>query len=212
LSLEIALLIRARDDHALLWLAMLVVPAVPLAAGVHNQYIYPRFFLGGALFLLLALASLGARGWRRGGVPRLLVAGPLALITLGNLVGMAALLRDGRGHPGAAVRWMADHSDSAQIVVASDHAFRHGMTLDFYRRLLHPEQRLQLLVEPPWPASGPEWILRQDSSRDWQPAPVLHDADGRAYQLEALYPHAGLSGFTLALYHHRNANASPAAR
>ena len=201
LGLEIFLLLRARDERAQLWLAMLVVPVLPLAAGVHSQAIYPRFFLGSVLFLLVALASLGARGWRLGGAPRLLVCGLLALITLGNLDGLARLMRDGRGRPSAAVRWMAEHSQSPLIVIATDHAFRHGMTLDYYKRLLHAGQRVQLLVDPPWPARGPEWILRQDGSRDWQPAPALHDADGRAYQLESLYPHAGLSGFTLALYH-----------
>jgi len=209
LGLEIVLLWRAREARALLWVAMLVVPALPLAAGVHNQFIYPRFFLGGALFLLVALASLGARGWRLGGARRLLVAGVAALITFGNLAGLAQLMRDGRGHPGAAVRWMAEHSRNPVIRVASDHAFRHGMTLDYYSRLLHAGQRFELLVNPPWPATGPEWILRQDASRDWQPAPALHDADGRAYRLEALYPHAGLSGFTLALYHRRDDSPAP---
>ena len=201
LGLEIVLLWRAGDPRAVLWLLMLVVPALPLAAGVHNQYIYPRFFLGSVLFLLVALASLGARAWRRGGAVRLMVLGVLALVTVGNFIGLAGLMRDGRGHPGAAMRWIADHSRSPVILIATDHAFRHGMTLDFYRRLLHAGQRIQLLIDPPWPASGPEWILRQDAARDWQPAPALHDAEGRAYQLEALYPHAGLSGFTLALYH-----------
>lgn len=201
LTLEVALLWRARDDKAWLWLATFAVPGLPLAAGVHEHFIYPRFFVGVVLFVMLALAELGARGWQRGGATRLVAGGALALITLGNLGGVARLLEDGRGHPGAAVRWMADHSRRAPIVVASDHAFRHGMTLDFYAPLLHPGQRFQLLVEAPWPAAGPEWILRQDAARDWQPTPALHDADGRSYRLEALYPHAGLSGFTLALYH-----------
>ena len=207
LSIEIALLLRAKDDRALLWLAMLLVPALPFAAGVHNQYVYPRFFLGNVLFLLVALASLGARAWQVGGALRLLVVGALALITVGNLDGLARLMRDGRGQPGAAVHWMMEHSAGPLIVVASDHAFRHGMTLDFYKRLLRPGQRMQLLDAPPWPAQGPEWILRQNASRSWQPAPYLHDADGRSYQLEALYPHAGLSGFTLALYHRRTVAA-----
>lgn len=208
LALESALLWRAGDDRALLWMAMLLAPAVPLAAGVHSQLIYPRFFLGVALFGLLALANLAARGWQRGGAVRLMVCGALALITLGNLVSVARLVRDGRGQPGAAVRWMATHSHGPRIVVATDDAFRHGVTLDYYKRLLKPGQSLQLLLEPPWPAQGPEWILRQDISPDWQPAPALHDAEGRAYQLEALYPHAGLSGFTLAVYHRRDAQAS----
>lgn len=51
---EAALAKRAGDDRALLWLVMLLVPAVPLAAGVHGQFIYPRFFLGEVLYLLLA--------------------------------------------------------------------------------------------------------------------------------------------------------------
>lgn len=214
LALETALLWRAADDRALLWLAMLLVPAVPLAAGVHSQLIYPRFFLGAALFGLLALANLAARGWRRGGVARLLVCGALALITLGNLVGVTRLVLDGRGQPGAAVRWMATHTRGPRIVVATDDAFRHGMTLDYYKRLLKTGQSLQLLLEPPWPAQGPEWILRQHVAPDWQPALALHDAAGRAYQLDALYPHAGLSGFTLALYHRRDAQArtSPPSR
>ena len=208
LSIEIVLLARAADERAVLWLAMLLVPAVPFAAGVHDHTIYPRFLLGSVLFLMIALASLGARAWHMGGPRRLVVAGVLALITVGNLDGLARLLRDGRGQPAAAVQWMAAHSASPRIVVASDHAFRHGMTLDYYSRLLRAGQRFQLLDAAPWPAQGPEWILRQDATRDWQPAPSLHDADGRAYQLAALYPHGGLSGFTLALYHRRAAAAT----
>ena len=100
---------------------------------------------------------------------------------------------------------MPAHSAGPRIVVASDQAFRHGITLDYYTRLLAPGQSFQLLVGPPWPAQGPEWILRQDASRAWQAAPALHDAEGRAYRLEAFYPHAGLSGFSLALYHRREA-------
>ncbi len=79
---------------------MLLVPAVPLAAGVHSQFIYPRFFSAWPCSCLLALASLGARGWRRGGAVRLMVCGALALITLGNLVSVARLVRDGRGPAG----------------------------------------------------------------------------------------------------------------
>ncbi len=201
LAAEVVLLARARDARAWLWLLMLLVPALPLAAGVHNQYIYPRFFLGGVVFLLVALASLGARGWRAGGALRLGVGGIALLITVGNLDGLSRLLRDGRGQPAAAVSFMAEHSRRAQILIATDHAFRHGMTLDYYRHRLHAGQSMQLLVDTPWPAPGPEWILRQEASRHWQPAPALHDAEGHAYQLEAFYPHAGLSGFSLALYH-----------
>lgn len=207
LATEIVLLARARAQRAWLWLLMLLVPAVPLAAGVHNQYIYPRFFLGGVVFLLLALASLGARGWRAGGAMRLVVGGIALLITVGNLDGLSRLLRDGRGQPVAAVSFMAQHSRHGQILIATDHAFRHGMTLDFYRHLLHAGQSMQLLVDTPWPASGPEWILRQEASRHWQPAPALHDAQRHVYQLEAFYPHAGLSGFSLALYHRLDAPA-----
>ena len=208
LTLEIVVSARAGETRAGLWLAMLVVPAIPLAAGVHDHYVYPRFFLNPALFLLVALASLAARGWRAGGALRLLVCGALALITLGNLIGLAQLLRDGRGHPAAAVRWLAEHSHGPHIVAASDHTFRHGMVLEYYKYLLHHGQRIELLDGPRWPPQGPEWILRQDAALQWRPAPALHDGDGHSYALEALYPHGGLSGFTLALYH-RLADAAP---
>lgn len=75
LSIEIVLLARAGDERAVLWLVMLLVPALPLATGVHDYSIYPRFFLGSVLFLMIALASLGARAWRMGGPLRLVVAG-----------------------------------------------------------------------------------------------------------------------------------------
>ena len=42
LGVEIVAPVRTGDERAVLWLTMLVVPAVPLAAGVHAQYIYPR--------------------------------------------------------------------------------------------------------------------------------------------------------------------------
>lgn len=201
-GLEIGALMRMGDDRWVLWLAMLVVPAV-LIALLGHEVIYPRYFLATVLCLQLALGCLLGRALSRRGTWRVVAWVVLAGITLGNGLHLQKLYRDGRGHPAAAVRWMAERTAGEQILVGSDNAFRHGLVLGYYLRELPPDKKLLHFGSGPWPPGGPEWLLLHNQDLEWAPEPDLQVGDGLRFRLEKVYPYAGLSGWQTAVY--RNA-------
>lgn len=199
IGIEIVVLIRAGDDRWVLWLAIVIVPAV-LIAVLGHEVVYPRYFLATVLCLQIALGSLLGRALSRRGMPRIVAWGALAAITLGNGLHLQTLYREGRGHPAAVVRWMAERTAGDRILVGSDNAFRHGLVLAYYLRALPPDKKLMHFGMGPWPPGGPEWLLVHSQDLEWAPEPELIVGDGLRFRLEKVFPYAGLSGWQTAVY------------
>src|SRR5262249_61337141 len=60
----------------------------------------------------------------------------LAIFVAGNAVNTGNLLRFGRGQYLAALRFMEKNSDGREVVITSDHDFRNGMLVNYYKRYL----------------------------------------------------------------------------
>lgn len=200
---------RVGDDRWVLWLALLVVPGV-LIVVLGRQEVYPRYFLTTVLGVLLALGDLLGRALTRGGVPRWVALGLLAAATLGNGLHLSRLYRDGRGHVGEALHAIAAETPGSQIVIGSDHPFRHGLVLAWHARTLPSDKRVIHLGTGPWPPGGPDWVLLHSQELGWQPDAKLTDGEGRVYEGQQVYPYAGLSGWNLAVY--RNVRLKPTIR
>ncbi len=201
-GIEVVVLIRAGDDRWVLWLAIVIVPAV-LIAVLGHEVVYPRYFLATVVCLQIALGCLLGRALARRGALRIMAWGALAAITLGNGLHLQTLFQEGRGHPAAVVRWMAERTAGDQVLVGSDNAFRHGLVLAYYLRELPPDKSLMHFGTGPWPPGGPEWLLLHNQDLEWAPEPELIVADGLRFRLEKVFPYAGLSGWQTAAY--RNA-------
>lgn len=208
-GLEIVLLIRTGDDRWVLWLAIVIVPAV-LIAVLGHEVVYPRYFLATVLCLQIALGSLLGRALSCRGMPRTVAWGALAAITLGNGLHLQTLYREGRGHPAAVVRWMAERTAGDQILVGSDNAFRHGLILAYHLRELPPDKTLMHFGTGPWPPGGPEWLLLHNQDLEWAPEPELLVGDGLRFRLEKVFPYAGLSGWQTAVYRNVAFESQPA--
>jgi hypothetical protein len=197
---------RMRDDRWIICAAMILVPAVLLAA-TGNRQVYPRYLLGTALMLLIPLSLFAARiaGLGRGG--RWAVAVVLAATLLGNGRQVARLYQVGRGQAKSVVEYLRDHSGDGPIVVSTDHPFRHGLLLSFYGRRLGLADRLVQPDAGRGPPQSPQWILTHSQDRVWAPEPVLLDAQRRRYELRRVFPYAGLSGWHTAVYEQTGSKA-----
>ena len=60
----------------------------------------------------------------------------LAVFVAGNAVNTGNLLRFGRGQYLAALRFMERNSEGREVVITSDHDFRNGMLVNYYKRYL----------------------------------------------------------------------------
>jgi hypothetical protein len=201
-------LYRRRMD---LWIALaaaVVTPVVVVAFQVtfveQRQPIASRYFLVPFVFFLLGLSILLGDWLRRRDAWRwaaiALLAGFLAL----NLYHTAWFLRIGRGQYLAAVARMSERTPLPVIVVSSDHAWRTGFVLNFYRFFLPPHQQMIIYDDSNLPRLAPRthgppmWVVIHSNLRGQPPAEAFDQ-----YVFDREFTYYGFSGYSWYLYRHR---------
>jgi hypothetical protein len=197
---------RGNDAWLLYGVALVVAPAAVMSI-FRPSVVAVRYFLIGLVFFLLLASGELARGWRRGGVARVLCGLLIAGFLIGNAVHTMRFLSHGRGGYSAALQYMADHTEGAEIRVSSDSDFRNGIVLSFYQRMLPAGKRLVYLRRENLLKEA-DWRIIHAPSRPASPKPVVRDMRGQNFSLAAEFDHAAISGFYWAVY--RRIDASPA--
>ena len=182
-----------------------------------RDILYPRYFLVPSLFMLLLFADGLSRLAHRGRPGRVAYGILLTGLLAGNAVQTARLIRFGRGGYQDALRLMAERTAGPTVTVGSDHDFRNGLVIAFYR--IHmPEfsdspgpntKRLLYVPLNRWPQNGPEWFLRHSQEPGVHPKQTITDGADNHYDLIRVFPYAGLSGWNWMLYHNRNRSMFP---
>jgi hypothetical protein len=218
-SIYVALvyLVFERDDRWIFYAVVIVAPLglIPILLLVPLSV---RYFIitVAATFVLL---SSGFAALLRRTLARLFIGLTLlALFVAGNVVHTINLLRFGRGQYLAALRFMETHSNSREVVITSDHDFRNGMLVSYYKRYLeHPDHVRYVdaaalreeYLRTNGSSSGAEWLILHRFDRREQPERMT-DHFGNNYQLMTVYRYSDLSGWNWLLYH--NLNRPPGAR
>jgi hypothetical protein len=192
-------LMFARDDRWIFYAVVIVTPLalLPLLLPVPLSV---RYFIISVAASLVLLSSGYAALLHRGGAGRGVGLTLLALFVAGNAIDTGNLLRFGRGQYLAALRFMEKNSDSREIVITSDHGFRNGMLVNYYKRYLERPAYTHYVERAP---SGAEWLifhrfdLREQRER-------VTDTYGNNYQLVSIYRYSDLSGWNWLLYHNLN--------
>ncbi len=189
---ELVSLARARDSRAVFLLALFVAPVVSYFVW-RPDYALPRHF--GVLVpfvLLLAGAGLVRLG-------PAVTALALAVFLAGNAVQLTALLRDGRGRYGDALRFMLERGTSHNAAIGGFNDFRNPLVLDDQIRRQGAQSRVIYTDLTSAPALTPEWILVIDGHEHPEGPPTFERA-GRTYEFAAVFPYAGLSGWSWLVY------------
>ncbi|MBI1784934.1 hypothetical protein HYR69_07305, partial [Candidatus Sumerlaeota bacterium] len=160
----------------------------------------PRYYLVSVLFFMIVLVDfiLRCRQWGRGGRTAALIL--LVLICGGNSWRVNQLIRVGRGHYLACVKYIAGHSTSPVLSIGGDHDARIALPLNYYMKYF-PDRRVDYYSpHDPQPAP-PEWFIAHDRG-ETESIPPLNPSHklGARYELVAVYPAYGLSGMAWHLF------------
>lgn len=190
---------REGDDRWAFFAGAFGAAAATVIVRGPGDYLAARYFAVCVPFLLLlvaeALGALAPAG--RGGAVGL--AGLLLLFAIAGVAPVGRLITDGRGRYREAIGYMLDHGTGSPITVGTDHEFRNGMVLGFHAERMRLGKPLVLLTGR---AGGPppEWYLRHEFQPAPQAAQGLLGPGDVPYRLAAVFPYAGLSGWTWLLY------------
>jgi hypothetical protein len=191
-----------RDDRWIFYAVVILVPLgflpvlLPVALSV-------RYFIISVAASLALLASGYAVLLRRGVGWRDMALTLLAVFIAGNAVSTVNLLRFGRGQYLSALRFIEKNSDGREMVITSDHDFRNGMLVNYYKRYLARPASIRYANEGTLNEGGSDWlILHRFELTGWRDQ--VTDEYGNAYQLVKIYRYSDNSGWNWLLYHNLN--------
>lgn len=185
-----------------------LAPALTLWASP-STLVFPRYFLVNVVLVLPVIAQGLAWLWHtgRGGRACVLTAGGLFLV--GNALPVVDLAMAGRGQYSAALRDIGRMAQALEISISSDHDFRNGLLIDYYRGAVGAAHSLvyhPVGQTPPW---GVQWVLLHRLDGQPEPLAMIADARGNRYVRERRYPHAALSGWDWYLYRNEELIVAP---
>ena len=192
-------------EHDDRWIFYAVVITAPLGllAILLPVSLSVRYFMV-SVAVSLVLVSSGYTALLRQGVAELVIAvALLALYATGNAINTANLLRFGRGQYVAALRFIEKNSDGREVVISSDHDFRNGMLVNYYKRLLARPDSIRYANGETLNESGADWLILHRFELIRGPDRVT-DEYGNAYQLVKIYRYSDHSGWNWLLYHNLN--------
>src|SRR5437867_6093878 len=190
------------DDRWIFYAVVIVAPLGLIAILLPVPLSVRYFIITVATSLVLlssGYAALLRRGVAGGGIRLTL----LAVFVAGNAVNTGNLLRFSRGQYLAALCFIQAHSDDQEVVITSDHDFRNGMLVDYYKRYLARPDSIRYVSGPTLNEGGADWVILHRFELTGRPDRVA-DGYGNAYQLVTIYRYSDNSGWNWLLYHNLN--------
>ncbi len=191
-----------RDDRWIFYAVVIMAP-LGLIAILLLVPLSVRYFMISVAASLVLLSSGYTALLRRGVAGLGIGLTLLAIFVAGNAVNTGNLLRFGRGQYLAALRFMEKNSDGREVVITSDHDFRNGMLVNYYRRCLARPDSMRYANGATLNKGGADWFILHRFDLTGRRDQVT-DEYGNAYELVKIYRYSDLSGWNWLLYHNRN--------
>jgi len=198
----LAYLMFERDDRWIFYAVVIVAP-LGLIAILLPVPLSVRYFMISVAASLVLLSSGYAALLRRSVAGCGIALTLLAVFVAGNAVNTGNLLRFGRGQYLAALRFMEKNSDGREVVITSDHDFRNGMLVNYYKRYLARADSVHYANGSTLNEAGADWLIL-DRFELTKQADRVSDSYGNSYQLVTIYRYSDLSGWNWLLYHNLN--------
>jgi hypothetical protein len=191
-----------RDDRWIFYAVVIMVP-LGLLAILLPVPLSVRYFIISVAASLVLLSSGCAALLRRDVAGRGIGLTLLVVFVAGNAANTGNLLRFGRGQYLAALVFMEKNSNGREVVITSDHGFRNGMLVNYYKRYLARPDSIRYANGATLNEGGPDWLILHRFDLTGWPDRVT-DEYGNAYQLVKIYRYSDNSGWNWLLYHNLN--------
>ncbi|MCK4782744.1 MAG: glycosyltransferase family 39 protein [Desulfobacteraceae bacterium] len=194
---------KGRSEWVFYLFVIFLSPIVILAVKRY-PVMFVRYFLLSIAFGLMAVSYLLAGLYRKGGVARICVAVAVVLFLVGNGVHVERFFRYGRGQYLEAMRYIAAQTEGREITISSDHDFRNGVLIEYYKRYLAPEKTITYISKAGLKTGQhPMWVILHRIGEATGIGPEITDRHGNRYELVKALPYAGPSGCHWFLYQKR---------
>ncbi len=174
-------------------------------AAKRPDVLFVRYFLISIAFGFIAISHLVAGLYRREHLTKIWVSVLLLLFLVGNGMNVYRLFKYGRGSYLEGLRYMADHTPGQVVTMGSDHYFRNGMLVEYYKRYLPPGKIIAYIPQSEYPTQKPMWMIYHRIGDPGEILPIISDCNGNNYKLMKTLPYSDLSGWHWFLY--RNARS-----
>ena len=189
---------KGRSEWLFFLVATLAAPAAALI--IHRPgVLFVRYFLVSIFFGYLALSFLIADLLKRGRPTAIAATAFLLLFLAGNGFQVTRFIEYGRGSYLDALRFIEENSHEQTIGVSSDFEFRNEVIVEYYKQFLKSGKEL-LYVESYPGDLPPGWFILHAAGKPPEFKDRITDPYGNDFLLKKVFPCAGPSGFTWAIY------------
>jgi hypothetical protein len=190
---------RGGDDSWILFPVVIAIAPIAQALLSPPPYFAVRYLLICIAFCLVVISAQLVRTLDR---TRWLGALWIALVIGANTILLVPFVQSGRGHYADAVRYMAKHTEGAQIVVASDHDTRNVCLLAYYARVLPKDKQLIYVPQPDRGRRTPQWLITHTDEIFPRAPQHMVIESGARFRLRKVFPYWAPSGFCWIVYEH----------
>ncbi len=194
------LLLRSQGKSVWVFFLMVIFLAPAAALCAHRPgALFVRYFMINIFFGYIALSFLLAEFLRRA-KPLKVAAGIFLLVFIaGNSFQAVRLLEYGRGGYRDALLFIEDNTPGATVAIASDFVFRNEILVDYYRQFMPPGKEVYYVESYPADQPPPWYIIHAIGTASNFKKEIT-DPEGNTFSLRRIFPCAGPSGFTWAIY------------
>ena len=197
---EVLKMMKRSDPRAAFFVVSVFLGPAAFILLLNLPFLYPRYLVVSVPFALLLLAQPLDRLRRRRGGGRAIWATILVLFVILNVSSTWSLMTNGRGQYQAALSYILESSEEAEVMVALSAETPQESIIAFYANRIEGGERLMTVSvdEADVPAS---WLLVQRMGGAIGPAQTSLPLDGHRFVFQKRFPHSGPSGWTWDIYH-----------
>jgi hypothetical protein len=195
----VSLVVVARADGrmaALLLVGIVAVPGLVLLAALATgeRRFYPRHFIAGITFGVIAVGWAIGEMWSQRGMSRIWAVSVMSVFVAANLYQYIEFTMIGRSHQLQALKDIAASSSSKRITIGTSQRDRSLIILTFYAPYLPDDLELHFVEDNQLTSHPPDWYIGSSEQTEFTSLPNEFAIGDARYAHQRTYAYYGPSG------------------
>ena len=199
LSSIIRLWLQGRSEWLFYLIVIFLSPIIVLVVK-KPDVLFVRYFLISIIFGYISMSFVLADLYRKGRKAMICVVIITLLFLTGNGERVSRLIKYGRGGYLEGIRYMEQNTPGQVITLASDHDFRNGIIINYYKRFLSQGKRILYISADEASSQTPMWMISHCIGEPRDVFSSTYDRYGNIYRLTKVLPYSDLSGWHWLIY------------